>query len=147
MGTGAVLLAIGLAIIAFAFGIREREKRRMRSWPVAAGVVTKLLERVGPTVHYRGSFTQEAIQIAVYTYTVGGVAYAGEVQNNYTRSAGFVNQAFHDRYPVGRSLEVHYDPTYPSKSLVDARSAASLSMTFIGVVFAALGLLILLARR
>jgi hypothetical protein len=147
MSTGVVLLVIGLASLVITFGARERARRHLRSWPAAAGAVNELVERDGPTVSYRGNFTQQVIQAAIYTYRVDGVAHAGEVQNAYTKSAGVRNQGFIDKYPVGKSLEVHYDPANPSKSVVSTGWESSFFAILIGVALTALGVVMIVSQR
>lgn len=65
---------------------------------------------------------ETVLQIAHYSYTVNGASYSGKVQNILGKTMGenVRKQAFLDTYPVGKDLEVHYDPADPSKSLLEA---------------------------
>ena len=117
MSAGVVFLLIGLAIIVFSTGIKGRSKRRFESWPAAAGVVTE--QEWAPATL---TTTQTTRQIMHFSYTVNGAAHEGTVQMIIGKTMGenVRKQAFLDEYPVGKSIDVHYDPADPSKSQLDA---------------------------
>jgi hypothetical protein len=144
MAGGVVFLLIGVAMIAFSFQIKGRAQRRFRSWPAANGVVTEQEVSSGTLT------TAETVrQIMHYSYVVSGAKYSGKLQIiiGRTMGEGARKQVFLDTYPVGRSLEVHYDPADPSKSLVEAGSESGAFLTLIGVGLAAVGVVAILTHR
>ncbi len=144
MGAGVVFLLIGVAVIALSISVKGRTRRRFQSWPAAAGVVTEQ-ELASGTL----TTTQTTRQIMRYSYTVNGAEYSGTLQMIMGKTMGenVRKQAFLDDYPVGKSLEVHYDPADPSKSLIEAESEGGTLLTLLGVGLAAVGLVSILTRH
>jgi hypothetical protein len=143
MTAGVVFLLIGVAVIAFSIRVKGRTLRRFRSWPAATGVVTEQEVSSGTL-----TTTETVLQIMHYSYLVNGAKYSGKLQIIIGKTMGenVRKQAFLDSYPVGRSLEVHYDPADPSKSLIEAGSESGAFLTLLGVGLAAVGLVSILTH-
>jgi hypothetical protein len=144
MAAGIVFLLIGVAVIAISMHLKGRTQRRLRSWPVAAGVVTEQEDNPGTL-----STTETRLQTMRYSYSVNGVQHSGQLQMTIGRTMGenIRKQAFLDTYPVGKALEVHYDPADPSRSLIQAQSESGAFLTLIGVGLALVGVVAILTHR
>jgi hypothetical protein len=144
MSAGVVFLLIGLAITVFSIAVKGRAKRRFESWPAASGVLTEQ-ELASGTL----TTTQTTRQIMRFTYTVKGVSYDGMLQMIMGKTMGenVRKQAFLDTYPVGKSLEVHYDPADPSKNQLEAGSESGSFLTLLGVGLAVVGIVSILTRH
>ena len=88
-------------------------------WPTAPGTITR--SEVEPTVKNRVN------PKVAYTYAVNGktmtgsrVSYRSEGGSNQTDA-----QAVVDRFPMGKSVQVHYDPALPTNSVLEPGASAS----------------------
>ncbi|MFI5283569.1 MAG: DUF3592 domain-containing protein [Candidatus Dormibacterales bacterium] len=144
MGAGIVFLLIGMAVIAISIQVKGRRRRHFRSWPVAAGVVTGQEDAPGTL-----STTETRLQVMHYSYSVSGATYSDKLQIIIGKTMGenVRRQAFLDSYPVGKSLDVHYDPADPSKSLIEPESEGGTFLTLIGAALALIGVVAILTHR
>lgn len=144
MAAGIVFLLIGAAPIALARWLSGRTKRHFRSWPVAAGVVTGQEDSPGTL-----TTTETRLETMRYSYSVNGVPHSGQSHMTIGRTMGedVRKQAFLDTYPVGKALEVHYDPADPSRSMIEAESESGAFLTLIGVGLALVGVVAILTHR
>jgi hypothetical protein len=96
---------------------------RARSWPTTDARIISVttsddstgwmeaLPALKPTVERRYH--------VVYDYAVGGDAYSGSRIGMRSKAARVAGQQ--DRFAVGRSFNIHYNPSDPEDSVIDAR--------------------------
>ncbi len=145
-------LGIGFGVWAFvAAAFLARKVAAMRRWHSAGGTVTRSgVKRtwwwgVGTDgVGVRGGFKPDV----AYEYQVDGSAYRGS-RIGYARlvtNLPSVAKKTADRYPIGRSVEVWYDPEKPERCTLDRGISPWLIalVLFTGTVFVTCGLLALL---
>ncbi len=141
-------IAVGLAL--FAFGLflikngrdRRRIGRQSSHWPVAGGeILTAIVAKKSyPT---SGIFHVPRVR---YSYAVGGRQYQGDVISPGIEQFGLGSElqahACIDRYPVGATVPVHYDPADPSVALLEARQIGGVRNIIGGSIALVLGVCI-----
>ncbi len=110
MAAAVVSSALGLALTFF-FGNPLLEDLEEKEWPVVEGIVTRSEitgERaISPTIEY--------------SYAVNGTTYRTQTHVHAPMFGGKrkkldVAETLVEKYPVGRKLNVHYNPGQPSRS-------------------------------
>jgi hypothetical protein len=122
-----VLVATGFSALTllFFFAMR-RQAREAAHWPVANGrVLVSTTETFNKTESDGGSRTihQPAVE---YAYRVNGIDYRSrqiKLGTTVSGSKGFAAKIA-ARYPVGRDVEVRYDPKNPSTAALNVTSRA-----------------------
>ncbi|MEW6778100.1 MAG: DUF3592 domain-containing protein [Bdellovibrionota bacterium] len=119
LGMGIVFLLIGCGVLAY--GLSElRDALATRDWPTVHGTITQ--SQMGAH-HSRDSDSPSTTYFAdlVYVYDAGGRSYSGKRlcwmewrSNDYGHWEEIVN-----RYPVGRAVNIHYDPANPENAVLE----------------------------
>jgi hypothetical protein len=113
---GFVFLSAGLALgyygartLVFAFSSSR--------WPGTEGLVTK-----SELAEYAGTRSSRSYRADIaYTYTVNGTRHTGgRVRLGSTRTSHASDaEAIQDKYPVGKSVTVYYDPAKPGEAMLE----------------------------
>lgn len=118
---------------------------KARGWPVAAGTV--LESGVSETTDSDGGAQYSAI--IKYQYAVGGATYTNDLlafgSRNLKEGGYRAEKKAHRtvaKYPVGSSVQIHYDPTRPESSVLEVRSAIANMLAFIGGLFLVVGVIV-----
>ena len=124
----AACVGFGLLAMLVIFGI-QRHAARQRSWPIAPGKVTS------SDVHQyeewsssdSGSRRLQTMYRAdvVYSYEVAGVRYTGDkakTGGGVSSNIEAIARRTAERFPVGTTLKVHYDPQNPAESALNPGS-------------------------
>jgi hypothetical protein len=118
-----------------------RKARAMSRWPTVPGTITSTWD------------TLETGRIQ-YSYKVGGRSYTGKRVFLYAAGQSREGRATSDRtpqeltelYPPGAQVTVYYDPTHPSKAVLEPRNRQNLMASVLFMVAtAAFGSIVLLA--
>jgi hypothetical protein len=112
-----VILLLALAMMPFGLALpRYLRAKRSTKWPVAQGVITVSRLQVGYVKRmkgYRGEIR--------YQYRVGSTDYNGS-RLSFERVHLAVEDAWQkviDDYPVGKTVNVYYDPEEPSFAVLE----------------------------
>jgi hypothetical protein len=135
---GAGLIFLTLMLFAVAQWMKVAAARR---WPVALGTV--LESRVVEEYYDGTSF----IPRITYQYQVGGQIYTNDLiafgSRNVQVGGTWGERKAHAtaaRYPAGSSVEVHYHPQQPAKSVLEIRSTAAVVLVIAGAFTLLMGL-------
>lgn len=119
---------IGLLLLLLFFGFHRRAAA-VRRWPtingriVSSGIHEFQRRREKPLRTMRGLKMMKTMYMPVveYTYAVGGRDFSGRSIWDGTEVSGSQSYALSiaDRYPVGRTVTVHYDPADPEKAALE----------------------------
>jgi len=149
--TGVVLVALGVAAILWGLG-NVRHGRASESWPTTEGIV--IMSEIARTTSTSTGKTRKTTTNyranVEYEYTVGGVDYKRDQISfgQFSTSSRSQAQLVVNRYRVGESVQVHYDPDKPEVSLLEPGVGF---MTYlpaaVGGVFILLGVVFFLASR
>ncbi|PQO36599.1 DUF3592 domain-containing protein [Blastopirellula marina] len=129
-GTLFVFVFVGFGVCFLGYGIYQVTLAQGTSqWPVVLGKIQKCKLRS----HRNEDSTTYACDVA-YTYEVNGTAYHGDrIAYGYN---GTNNESFHkrveNRLKKSRYVQVHYNPSNPSESVL---AAGLFRSTFLPVVF------------
>jgi hypothetical protein len=146
VGAG-ILIAAGLVMLTN-FGHQAIQANRSSSWPTVEGTVTesKVVQRTGR----RGRKTD--IPSITYRYSVGGVEHLGtrlffgsRYPESWTTGAKWTTdtKAYIGRYPLGASLQVHYDPDDAATSVVEAGLKSAIVLPVVlSILFIAAGVVV-----
>lgn len=138
-----LLIVIGGAL-AINSGWKDLERSQAsESWPTAAGEITAA--GVGTKlVRAAGQIGPRYEPEIVYTYTVGGDFYEGSIVWAGSEGISFGERSFArelvDRYPVGRSVTVYYDPADPVSAVLEQGVDSTVYLVLgIGAFFVTVG--------
>lgn len=139
------LLALGGWFCAFSIGKPLHERAAASTaWPVAEGRIMK-----SQLARSRDKGTTMYSADVAYEYTVDGRRFEGDaiwMGDGYRSSDAAEFRRAVDRYPVGRVVQVHYDPAAPDSSVLEPGATWSSGMLyFMGLGVLALGSVILLS--
>lgn len=136
-----IFLIIGGALVLWGLNILG-DARASASWPIAEGkVVSSQVE------HSTDSEGGDSYQPKVnYTYSVAGVPYSGRQikfgENSY--SSRRQAEEIANRYPVGDSVAVYYEPENPEKTALEPGVTAGSYIVFgIGAIFVLVSLVLM----
>jgi hypothetical protein len=149
-----ILVCVGVFVVAVAAGIwlimlglRNRKLAiASRSWPTAPGDVlsSEITSRTATeTVNNSRRRVTYYTPVVRYAYVVGGTRYEADVirfgspEENYRPRA----QEYCDRYPVGATVSVRYDPQNPKTATLETVSEAGLQI-WMGALLIAAGVLL-----
>lgn len=143
VGLGLLFVAIG-AGVGFYIGKPILDNARAsESWPTAPGRITESeLER------YRDDGKTMYTALVVYEYSVGNQQWEGDSVwfGQYSSSSRSEINRTVTQYPVGRTVDVYYQPDDPANSVLQPGATTSSYIVFsIGMVFLAIGSLLVLA--
>lgn len=136
------LSGFGLATALFALAMGRMTQRAAR-WPVARGRIVEsgvdaFVLRRDPDDSSRSLQYRPRV---VYSYEVNGRTYSGDrLAMGTVASSSLVAMAQKtaDEYPVGREVQVHYNPDGPGESVLHPRSATHLLLWVIAAAILAL---------
>lgn len=106
----AIVVVVGIVIAMVWFNLQK--KKAAQSWPSAQGTITA--SDIQRSRDSDGN-TDEQARVS-YSYSVNGKAYQGNRIGFF--SIGSASQ-LHQKYPVGKVVEVFHDPADPSKSVLE----------------------------
>jgi len=126
-----LIVFLGLSVFAdaFLFSIHRSNAYIAKHYQQTTGHITHSAVRSG----YRGrTYT---VDIA-YEYSVGERTYLGSRISAFAASSSnkTVWERLADRYPVGSTVEVHYDPAQPECSVLDPTSPYLHPLMIIGII-------------
>jgi hypothetical protein len=149
-GAKALLAAFLLFWLFFAFaaGYKLWEIRRARGWKRAQAVITA--SDIGTDVSHPEGGIRDVRRVAQVTYrfAVGGRAHEGSRLTLAERPAAITREELERRYPVGKVVEVYYDPADPDACVLDRDLPAGaakgcLIATFVAVPVILVGMVLL----
>ena len=120
---GAGMLIVGLNNVL--------EAAQSESWPTAPGKVLR-----SEVVEVAGRDTRNNPEVT-FEYEVSQKRYEGATIRNSQPNYYFRDnaQSVVDRYPVGREVKVHYDPTQPDNSVLDTSGVAAYRLILWGMAW------------
>jgi hypothetical protein len=142
---GAAIFLTGCLIGYFASRARKIAARSL-TWPKVAGTITRSEIRAEKSEggENTGSSTSYRPDIA-YSYEVSGKSYTGQrvrAGSVYVRTPKAA-EAIREPYPVGRSVEVAYDPARPESSMLEpGNTAGTGTMRFLSIFFVVFGIVV-----
>ena len=129
-----VLGGFGLLIIAIVIAAL-REAIAMKSWPVATGrivesKVEEYRQSAGSSGTYAGSRARMTLYRPVvrYQYEVNGKRFHGDriaQSPGWNRGVADFAAAVTQRYPVGSTVDVRYNPKRPNEAVLEPRTPRS----------------------
>lgn len=126
-----LIVFLGLSVFAdaFLFGIHRSNAYIAKHYQQTTGHITHSAVRSG----YRGGTYTTDI---AYEYSVGEKTYLGSrisaFEGASTNKTTWDRLA--DRYPAGSTVEVHYDPAHPERSVLDPSSEYLNPLMIIGII-------------
>jgi len=156
---GVIFLVLGLVGF-LAMQTAQSYADRVAQWPSVNGkIVTSYTSKV--TSAYKYGFRTTVFADIEYAYSVNGENYQGEhlrvLPMLHMKSDGTPEELV-ARYPVGRSVQVYYDPSDPSaavliptigddsRSLIRSVSVMAPCIAFLGLVLAGIGAMCLVGK-
>ena len=139
-----ITFTIAGAVLVFGFGLPlRRQAVASASWPATEGRITR--SRLEMRAGDKGSsFTADV----AYEYDLDGRTLVGSrvwIGDGYSSSPGTEHRDAVTRYPVGRQVQVHYDPQDPDESVLEPGPTwSSMLLLLLGLVFLSIGSLVLL---
>lgn len=120
-----------------------REVQRVMSWPRADGEITKSKIVMDDSQSGMNSPNKTFKAEVTYKYTAGKRSYrnsricvGGQLQLSLRGKA----EDYCERYPVGQTVSVFYDPDNPSDSCLERKEETSGMYLLIGALFAIIGI-------
>ncbi len=118
------LVLLGLFLLALA-GLSALEHRRHGSWPTTPGIVTfsQVVTREG--VNREGECWERFLASVQYAYSVAGQEYVGQAVRRFWNASqdefetDYGAQRVVNRYPVGTSVTVYYNPETPEEAILE----------------------------
>ena len=146
MRGGVALLAMGLMALAVGLVFSGRQLW-MRTWPTAEATITRSQVRterriVGPAL--LPNQVDVAVFDVAYTYTVDGTTYVGTGFDGQTGPReGLLARTSARQYPVGRQVEVIYNPWHPAEAYLTVGDDGPASwVPALGLLFVVLGVIL-----
>jgi hypothetical protein len=137
-----LLLFAGVGIWLILRSVRERKKvGESANWPSVTGVITDSSINKNISASEDDNIPSYSPSIS-YSYQIGGKDYEskrlmfGAKQSGSYKSAAAVA----DRYPVGASTPVFYNPADPAEVVLERQSKSSTVALILGIVFLTLSL-------
>lgn len=119
----AVVIIFGLAggIIFFISHFNKKRNAEAATWPSVKGEI-----RYSDTEEVRGDDDLSYSAAVQYNYVVDGKSYGGNriMYGNTTFSNRSDAQKLCDKYPVGTTVDVFYDPKKPSRCVLERKVGA-----------------------
>ena len=138
---GALFIGLGLYLILRSL-MRRRQAHASVNWPTAEGKILATSVRTERRSMNQGSF-EVYMPVARYAYSVAGTAYEGSVIRPGTDQFGYSKteeaQAQADKYPLGATVPVRYDPANPSAAVLETAEYGSGRNIFAGIISLAIG--------
>ena len=136
----AVILAGGLFIF-LAINQKLKAQKAEKTWPTVPGVVLDSEIKIHRRTSSRGGSSRTYQPYVTYEYRVKDQAYVSD-------QLGFGNATYgsgkaHDilaLYPQGAPVTVHYDPTDPSKAVLETKAVGFWIYLILGIIILAAGI-------
>lgn len=140
-----ITFTIAGAVLVFGFGLPlRRQAVASASWPATEGRITR--SRLEVRAGDKGSSLTADVE---YEYDLDGRTLVGSrvwIGDGYSSSPGTEHRDAVNRYPVGREVQVYYEPEDPDESVLEpGPNWSSLLLVLLGLVFLSIGSLVLLA--
>ncbi len=139
---GCLMLMAGVGAIIKKI-LLSRELERALSWPRAEGEITKSKITMKESNSGMDQANKTYKAEITYKYTAGKKSYrnnricvGGQLQLSLRGKA----EDYCERYPVGQTVTVYYDPDNPSDSCLERREETSTLYLAIGALFAIIGI-------
>lgn len=142
-----VMFGLGALVMALVAGVVLKDALAARSWPKVSGTVS--LSEVNAfqmtpnrSSNSRGSYTRSTSYMPVieYDYWVAGQAYKSrsvELDSEVAGSRALAERIV-ARYPVGRNVQVRYDPNNPTRAALEIKFGAGLFLFGVSLALTAL---------
>jgi len=142
-----VAILCGLAYMGWVF-FKQLMLRRSRSWPATTATIIRSepVRKASSIRAETGSLHIDRARIE-YNYMVGTRVYRGSticVGSTRRNAAGDQADALLERYPLGASVPVFYDPAHPEICCLEHCAEAAWIGYLLGATLALFGLLLLL---
>ena len=123
---GAVLIG-GIGISIWGWKVLARSKK-MKAWPTTTGVI----EQASPS-----SEAHDLLPYILFSYQVAEKTYqcAFEFPEG-THPLPEFNQAYLDKYPVGKEVEVYYNPEQPETATLEPETRGDWMILALGILMA-----------
>lgn len=145
------LVLLGLLLLALA-GKSALEHRRQSSWRTTPGVVTVSEVKTLSGVTGKGERKERFFASVQYTYTVDGQQYVGEAVRRFWKQRQDEFETDYDaervvnRYPVGKSVTVFYNPESPEEAMLQRGVwLGTLALVLLGIAAVALAVYVRVA--
>ena len=141
---GSFILIFGAvaAWILYTYFQQRREAEESAGWPATQGTIVLSTVKVSTTRHEDDDEIWEEISYfpkVQYEYSVMGKTYTGG-RIAFGASKGFSSRAAAEkvleRYPVGETVTVYYNPNNPADAVLEREMRGGGSLLFIGLAFA-----------
>lgn len=121
---GTVLVG-GIIISAWGWKVLAKS-RKMKSWPTTIGTIAQ----ASPS-----SESNDLLPHIVFSYQVKGKTYQRAFEfPEGTHSLPEFNQAYLDKYPVGKEVEVFYDPDQPETATLEPETQGDWMILALGLM-------------
>jgi len=142
-----VAILCGLAYMAWVF-FKQLMLRRSRSWPATTATIMRSepVRKASATRTEPGSQHIDRARIE-YNYMVGTRVFRGTticVGSTHRNATGDQADELLERYPLGASVPVYYDPSHPEICCLEHCAEAAWIGYLLGATLALFGLLLLL---
>jgi hypothetical protein len=142
---GAILALVGAAFVISAI-VNQRKARAAESWPIIPGKVlrTEIREHVRRN---NGVVTRTYEPVIHYQYNLMGTAYEskrlsfGSAQMKHEQATQITEQ-----YSEGSTVNVHYDPSKPEKSVLEPAARSNKTLLASGIIFFVMGAILALLQ-
>ena len=122
------IIAIGIsAVILIKIGSDILKAQKSRSWPTASGTVLDSGMEANQSRDEDGDIKTTYGATIQYKYTVDGQEFVGDRRtfSNVRTSSVRNTEKILERYPLGSSVDVFYDPDDPSSSVLESGVGAA----------------------
>lgn len=139
-------LFIVIGMVAVGVGVWTLIKSiRTKHWPVADGVIQSAHKQSHSGDHGSTTYSAEV----TYTYQVAGVNYNGDnISIGQMSSSSEYAQKILNRYPVGKTISVHYSPANPAEAVLETGIHGGTWICFgVGTAFVLFGAMFLQIMR
>ena len=138
------IIAIGIsAVILIYIGSDILKAQKSRSWPTASGTVQDSGMESHQSRDEDGDIKTTYGATIQYKYTVDGQEFVGDRRtfSNVRTSSVRNTEKILERYPLGSSVDVFYDPDDPSSSVLETGvGAATYILLLVPIGFLVLGI-------
>jgi hypothetical protein len=136
LAVSVVMIALGSIFIALTISSMQAAEEAA-GWPATDGIITDSYIATHPGSEGQTTYSPEL----KYQYQVDGLSYNGDqlFVTSYWSDYSWA-QSYHDRYPVGATVTVHYDPRNPSEAVIETQTNQfDYIFLIVGSVLAAIG--------
>lgn len=121
---GAVLIG-GIGISIWGWRVLSRS-RKMKAWPTTTGVI----KEARPS-----SEANDLLPHIVFSYQVNEASYQRVFEfPEGTHPLPEFNQSYLDKYPVGKKIEVYYDPEQPETATLEPETQGDWMILALGIM-------------